>query len=350
MYAVHTLPGLERIAWQAVRRAMPDAKRVAELHGLLLFSGPPHGEGVEQLTDLRVTEDLFVVLHHQQDMATSRKGLHQIRSAILRPANLDQAMQVYNRLPHRRVRRITFRVIAQQQGHHAFRRVDARDEAIKALYARTDGKWKLMDEEAHLEVWVDIQRQNLTIMIRLSDQSMRQRDYKRAHIPASLRPCAAAAMVSLSDPQEGERILDPMCGAGTLLLERKDVGPARVLGGDVEREAIEASLANGLNQPGAAICRWDARLLPLPDNAIDKVLCNLPFGIQLGSHEENVSLYERVLREMTRVLRVGGMAVLLSGEEKLMETVLDGLPLHLQRLVPITLLGRPAAIYVLYRS
>ena len=45
-----------------------------------------------------------------------------------------------------------------------------------------------------------------------------------------------------------------------------------------------------------------------------KVLTDLPFGKQFGSLEENRDLYPAALSELARVLRIGGLAVVLTSQ------------------------------------
>lgn len=65
--------------------------------------------------------------------------------------------------------------------------------------------------------------------------------------------------------------------------------------------------------------------LPLSDASVDKIMTDLPFGKQFGSLEENHRLYPSVLRELARVLRVGGLAVLLTSQQnrEVMQTALQ---------------------------
>jgi 23S rRNA G2445 N2-methylase RlmL len=346
---VHTLPGLERIAWNEIREFMPMASRIRRGRGLILFQGPPNGEGAAELLNLRSTEDLFALIHQRTDLSRGRDGLKQIQAAITQGDALETALAVHRRCQPHRVRRITYRVVAQKTGRHAFRRVDAQEAVRRAILARTE-RWKPVDKDAHLEIWVDIRGDALALMIRLSDHTMRQRTYKEAHIPASLRPTVAAAMVRLSEPTFGEVFVDAMCGAGTILLERMDVGAAMIVGGDNDAEAMEAAIANTPYR-GVSVVYWDARALPLPDGGVDKVVTNLPWGVQLGSSAQNRTLYPAFFQELVRVLRSGGRAVLLTSEEALMEELLDAEPaLYLLRLVPLTILGQAAAMYLLERS
>src|SRR5438094_843688 len=70
------------------------------------------------------------------------------------------------------------------------------------------------------EFWLSIDGATAVCGLRLSDKTMRHRTYKGEHLPASLRPTVAAAMVRLAEVRPGQAVLDPTCGAGTLLAEQ----------------------------------------------------------------------------------------------------------------------------------
>src|SRR5262249_31093092 len=135
------------------------------------------------------------------------------------------------------------------------------------------------------------------------------------------RPTLAAAMVRLAEAGPHHRVLDPMCGAGTLLAEQL-VSASRfrganraVWGGDLEQAAVRSAAANLRKLGAAQLCRWDARRLPLPAAACDRLLCTPPFGKQLGEPEDIGPLYRRVLPEFDRVLKPDGRAVLIVSEQ-----------------------------------
>jgi tRNA G10 N-methylase Trm11 len=108
-------------------------------------------------------------------------------------------------------------------------------------------------------------------------------------------------------------VLDPMCGAGTILAEALATtgGKNTALGGDREAKALRAAGTNLRRLGGALLARWDARRLPLADHCADRIISNPPFGKQLSRPEEIAGLYRRMLPEYDRVLRHEGKAVLL---------------------------------------
>jgi len=186
--------------------------------------------------------------------------------------------------------------------------------------------------------------------LRLSDESMRHRGYQSQHRLASLRPSAAFSLVLLSDPGLEDVFLDPFCGSGTLLIERALSGRyGMLLGGDIDPAAIEAVKQNvGSRYQPIGLARWDATDLPLNPGSVDRIVTNLPFGRKIGSPEENVLLYERFFAEAGRVLKPDGRMAILTSERRLVGDNLARRPdLLLAESYPVSVLGRPATIYVL---
>ena len=61
--------------------------------------------------------------------------------------------------------------------------------------------------------------------------------------PISLHPRFARALVNLTGVKKGERLLDPFCGTGGILIEASLMG-ARVLGSDISEEMIQGCKEN----------------------------------------------------------------------------------------------------------
>ena len=125
-------------------------------------------------------------------------------------------------------------------------------------------------------------------------------------LPWSTNPVVAEVIVRLAKIRPRHQVLDPFCGTGTILLAvRRRAPAAHVVGTDHDPRALEIATANGCRR----LAQAKAEALPLPDRSIDRVVTNLPFGKQVGSHELNRALYPAVLRELDRVLTADGRAV-----------------------------------------
>jgi 23S rRNA G2445 N2-methylase RlmL len=234
-----------------------------------------------------------------------------------------------------------------------YRRKDLQQSIERALEKSTRGRWRAVEEDADLEIWANLIGLDLICALRLSDASMRHRHYKEAHIEASLRPSVAAAMVWLTAPEDDDVLLDPMCGAGTLLIERGLIARHRLLlGADREVAALDAAATNiGPRHKPRQLFRADARRLPFRPESVTKIATNLPFGKRVGTHRGNVTLYRDAIREMNRVLVAGGRMVLLSSELELVEeAVRESEGLRVARGYDVQLLGALARVFVVEKS
>ncbi|MEX1253376.1 MAG: methyltransferase domain-containing protein [Dehalococcoidia bacterium] len=321
LYLAHVVPGLEELAWEELRERTPAALSIATWSGFdrragaLLFRS---SADLEDLLALRLIEDLFAVVAMTRQLPPGRAGLRVIEG-LVEKADIDPALALLRQTgPRRSAARPTYRVVARTAGEQAFRRIDAH-RACQVALAQRFHRWRLVEDGAALEFWLQVVGEEAAFALRLSSASMRQRTYRDASLPAALKPTVAHALVRLARPGRGP-LLDPMCGTGTVLAEAADAGLA-VLGGDVDAAALEAAQAN-LRAVGArdALVRWDAGRLPIADGAVDAVACNLPWGKRhrIGSLD---GLYRRVLAEARRVARAGGRIAVLTAERAVLERI-----------------------------
>ncbi len=328
LYLLHTIPGLSDFAWNEAERRLnnDDAKPRLTRVGYRLVPGRNdmllvrYTSNPQALLKLRVSEDVFAVAVRAFNIAADQQGLRQMYAAT-RDSRLTQAaMAAWKGVTHAQSATHTFRVIARKAGDHRFRRSDMGTAVADAIKDKWPGRWRMVDDDAAVEVWATLLGQELVCGVRLSGPEMRQRD-RAQHLPASLRPVVAAAMISLTEPAPEDRFLDPMAGSGTLLVERAAAGPFRHLyGSDTSRAALAAMRTNTRHLREVDCESWDARTLPLPDASIDAVATNLPFGKQVIPGADLPALYRSVLLEMQRVLRPGGRMVVLVGDTRLLDT------------------------------
>ena len=353
-YYAQTMPGVEQIAWLEVRQRFPHATLkeylfAKERNGILVFDydGP-----LEHLLELRTVEDVFLLALSTEVDSRGRGALQEVTRAMQTGPLFEQALLVF-RKQRRLGRQPTYRVVTRMEGQHQFRRVDVEQAVLRGLEHRLGDGWKLVEEDANLEVWTNLLGGRLFCGLRLSDRTMRHREYQSAHLPASLRPSVAAAMVFLTTPDASDTFLDPMCGSGTLLAERMLAGTyQQVLGGDIAERHAEIARQNlaGLGD-NWRVSRWDARKLPLASASVDAVATNPPFGKQIGSQQEVERLYPAVLAELARVLKPGGRAVLLSSQYDLLkEMVRQQSGLEIVRGYSIAVLGEWGRIYLLRKT
>ncbi len=353
-YYAQTMPGVERIAWLEVQRRFPRAALkeylfAKERNGILVFdyAGLP-----DDLLQLRTVEDVFLLALSTEIASRTRGGLREITQTIEVDPRFESAVTFF-RTQRGPGPRPTYRVVTRMEGQHQFRRLDVEQAVLRGLERRLGADWRLVEEEADLEVWANLLGGRLLCGLRLSDRTMRHRFYQVAHLPASLRPSVAAAMVLLTEPADQDTFLDPMCGSGTILAERILAGKYRqVLGGDIAARHVDAAQQNlaGLGEHWR-VSRWDARKLPLAAASIDAAATNPPFGKQIGSRQEIEQLYPAFLAELGRVLKPGGRAVILSSQYDLLKaTVRQQRSLQIVRGYSVAVLGEWGRIYLLKKA
>ncbi len=313
---------------------------------MVIFFAP----AAAKLGAIRTAEDLFGLAAYRAGVGPESAALDKIRAAAREAPLVEAALQARVKVsPGTRAgRRLKFRVIARMAGEHEFRRVDFQRAVERGILERGDHTWRLEEEDADVEFWATMIDAEFFLTVRLSDDRMRHREYKAAHRPASLRASSAAALAWLSEPCEDDVVLDPFCGAGTILIERAYLGRyGMLLGSDRDHAALAAARINvGARYKPIRLENWDAGAIPLGDASVNKIVTNLPWGLRYGSHGENRKLYPLWIREFTRLLKSGGVMVMLTAEWRLMRELERGRKIAPGRILRVSVLGRPAAIYV----
>ncbi len=344
------IPGLEPVAAEEIAEDLAgEVKRTAP--GLVVFRVPAIDR---TLLRLRTTEDVFLLAWGTDKLTYRAADLDSIRRWTAREADWDTLLRLHHAVRPKPKGKPTYRLVAQMAGTHGYRRIDAREALAKGLAGKLPASWRHAEENAALEIWLTIDGATAVCGVRLSDRTMRHRTYKHEHLPASLRPTVAAALVRLAGARPGQVLLDPMCGAGTILAEQLTAprrgGPMRVLGGDIDPSALRTATANLRRLGEPELARWDAGLLPLSDASVDRIATNPPFGKQLGEPEEIGPLYRRIVAEWDRVLRPGGVAVLLVANQGALKEAASAVNWKLTRQLRVRVLGQKAAISVWRKS
>ncbi len=191
------------------------------------------------------------------------------------------------------------------------------------------------------------------VLLRLSPRPLATRAWRVCNLAGALNATVAYAMAQLGEAQPGDTFLNLACGSGSLLIERGLAAPAaRLIGCDNDPAVLECAAAN-LAAAGVAaeLQPWDAGNLPLPDQSIDVLSADLPFGHHVGSHRENQALYPHVLAEAARVARPGAICTLISHEIRLLEALLASSDTwQVIQVLPINLRGLHPRIFVLRRT
>jgi len=109
-------------------------------------------------------------------------------------------------------------------------------------------------------------------------------------------------------------VLDVGCGGGTLI---KKIKGKKIVGIDFSKTAVMLARKNLKSKRNAVIKRMNAEKLSLPSNSFDRIVCTEVL--------EHVQKPENVIREMLRVLKKDGHAVITIPNEKNVKKIKNSL-------------------------
>ena len=200
-----------------------------------------------------------------------------------------------------------------------------------------------------------------TIAVDTSGGSLHRRGYRVYSVKAPMQETLAAAMVRFSQWDGTAALVDPMCGAGTLIIEaamshcripagylRRCFGfqrlpdysenawktvkdqadsrirklPAgRIYGSDIDPDAVLATRANFKMIPharNANILRMDFRDIEHLENRV--ILCNPPYGVRMKTQEELSDVY-RQLGDFLKRRCKGSQAYIYFGNREMIKCI-----------------------------
>lgn len=262
------------------------------------------------LLSLRTVDDVFVQAAVWEGILPQRQALP-LLAELSRGLNLHQPLKrIARERPPEQANR--FSVTANFVGRRNYTTDELKRILAEGIQAHYRWEYTPNDEDSQINVRLFIEHERAWVGLRIGARPLHRRAYKHSHLAGSLKPPVAAAMLRLVGLAPGMRLLDPLCGAGTIAIEAALMG-ARALGGDNDPPAVQAACANA-SEAGARleILAWDALRLPLPDGSLERIVTNLPWGRQVPVGEGLSAFYRAACAEMERVLAPGGRVALLT--------------------------------------
>ena len=331
-------PGFEPYLEGEVR-ALREVKEVERVRGGVEFSGP-----------------LDAVYHANLHLRTAHRVLLRIDEFLAQsyPVLFDRTKRVSWELYFGFAETLSINVSAKRSRLRHHKNIAATlFEAISTSLEPLELKPKLEDD-APLELYTRMFRDRCTLSLNTSGEHLHRRGYRLNVGEAPLRETLAASILKASHAEDYDLILDPMCGAGTFLIEaallKRKLAPglsrnfafelfpsfqkrkwerfklaaqsaslpkssAKLIGCDVDERALDAARDNA-ERAGVLedidFFRADARTLDYDafnvPNERALLITNPPYGRRLGGEQEVRDLY-RALDE--RLRHAGGWHVAL---------------------------------------
>jgi len=221
-----------------------------------------------------------------------------------------------------------------------FGALKVKDAVVDHFTKKTDQRPDVDKQDPDIRIHCRLHRDRATLSLDFSGPALHQRGYRSGTGPAPMKENLAAALLMRAGWQPDEPLIDPMCGAGTLLIEaawmatdhapgllRKRWGfsgwlqhqpdiwtgllaqakltatrgarefGGKLLGCDHSHRVLDEARANAGNAGVGALIefrRQDATRLKLPwEGKTGLLLCNPPYGERLGSLPELIRTYRQ---------------------------------------------------------
>lgn len=299
VYEVEVLGGLERFAQGELR----ELRGVRPLGGLRFA----YGGSTRALKRLRSVVAVYASAYFDVPRPKALLG-HQYFSRLLRLIEEVRAQDDF----------ASFRFGAAGRETAVFARLaEAIEEASGLRHDPQEGELLLRVARAE-DGW--------EVLARLTPRPLSARSWRKCNLAGGLNATLAYAMLRLGGVRESDRVFNPMCGSGTLLIERAALGPVRQLvGADLDPAAIACAREN-VTASGARDIELgvlDVVEAELPARAFDLIVADVPWGDAVGSHAANATLYPAFLRAMAHVSSKHARLVLLTHDIALFERTLS---------------------------
>jgi len=346
-FALLTFAGLAEVGLQELAVRKDSAYQVERLPNYDFVRCVLVPEDISRLPTLRTVEDVFWLISNPQQV-TIKGDLEKLDNLVCSHVLL-KGLELKNRLFRpKKPKQPTFNCFVKQDYDRPVHRKEIANRVSTAVSA-TFPKWKNSDPAA-IEIWGFYIDQQLHLGFRLSDNRMRYRAQKPVSRRAALRPTIAAALIRTASPHHGERVLDPMCGTGTILSEGVALNTgATFVGGDSDRQAVKLA-KQSLNRTNISLQQWDATRLPVDSATIDCIVCNLPFGQQFSTQKDNQDLYPMLIDNWMVRLKAKGRMVLLTADSTTLEYLLQKQNLNWQVAWRVKVLGVWANAYQIFKN
>lgn len=321
------ITGLGDVVKEALRHNFPDIKIISLLDGLVIYQTTSKVDGIRKL---RFVNNSYILL------LQGRGSIEELISQIMNFKSLDK--DIKKLLPGKR---ISFRIMGIAENHPL-----AINKSQLILLERKLATSELFVNRSnpHIEFALISRSEGINLFgLRLS----RPKSSPDTLYKGQIRPELANLLICLSDPKSEDTFIDPFSGYGSIPIERAASFPYRtILAGETNSDLVRV-----LKEKARIIGKYfrveemDAtNMKSISGESIDKIVTDPPWGKY--SQIEVATLYPQMLTEFARVLKSGGLVVLLVADREFVDKyLLDRSVFRQEASYNILVSGNKAAIY-----
>ena len=201
------------------------------------------------------------------------------------------------------------------------------------------------------EFWFIIRREKFAYFgMRITDIGHKRYLPKKGE----LRPELANILCLISDPRKSDVVIDPFAGFGSILAQRVKYFPyQKAIAIDNDESKISFLKSKfAKHKSRTQVVKSDGlRLKNMKNNSVDKIITDPPWGLFEGKNENYTEFYTQMITEFTRILKVKGVAVVLTARKNEMKKALSNIDrFDLQEEYNILVSGKKAGVYKLQLS
>ncbi len=216
----------------------------------------------------------------------------------------------------------SFRFSAAGKDSVVFNRL--RDDISKALFLRHHDEGDFLLRFRPIE-----NAEGWEVLARVTNRPSSARAWRLCNQAGGLNATVAAAVVSIANIRQTDRIYCPMCGSGTLAIEAaRAVGLEHpIVATDISQTSVTCTETNvaamTFKNTNILISKEDATRTAFDAQSIDLVLVNMPWGDAVSTVEENSDLYPAFFQEMQRILSPQGRILVITHDMRRFESFLN---------------------------
>lgn len=294
-YILTTNPGIEDIVIDEVREKLKVKARQWFIAGRVEVNGKGIEEKLKQL----------------------RSIYHVIKQiSIFEFKNLNDIYEKVKRLNIEEIKKSkSFRVTGKRRGKHDFKSLDLQRVVGSAIVEKYGKKVDLKNYEA--EILAEVYGSKCFIGVCLTNESLHKRFVKVFEHPAAIKMPLAYAMLKLAKIKKSQRILDPFCGSGSIVIEAALVygKSIDIYSSDIEERFIEGAKQNAMAARVEGINFKVANANKLDEyykhNFFDAIVTNPPYGIRVKKKHLKW-LYRNFLETAHSILKQDGRIVVIT--------------------------------------
>lgn len=268
-----------------------------------------------ELLELGSVDDVFLTCGVIDDVGHTRAAL----PALAQHLNSVNFVETFSALKH--IRKLpnkpNFDVVASFLGRRNYNRYEIEDTAADAIRRLTEWKYtpqrETKSDRLDLSFRIHLSGSEAIIGARLTNAPLHRRTYKTESRTGTLHPPLAFAMAMLANLSENQKVVDPFCGVGTILIEALQLEPqVSASGVDIDDESIRKAIS--IAETANKIIDFsvgDAGHLPFTDREIDRVISNPPWGRAVEAAGSLRVATDSFFEELQRIVSTEGRIVLL---------------------------------------